>query len=116
MTDDLKGGKMKEVCNHEIGRKMIGGFPGHEHTHQTGTQLCLKCGKTLEELFKQAEARGARRILEGLPIEKRNVAKEMKVFDKVGHKLDAIISGTMTAGFNQAKDELIAYKKRWEEK
>lgn len=40
-------------CNHEIGRRVIGGFLGHEHTHPTGPQLCLKCGKTLDEISIQ---------------------------------------------------------------
>lgn len=41
------------TCGHEIGRKAIGGFPGHEHIHPTGEQLCLKCGKTLKELLER---------------------------------------------------------------
>lgn len=39
------------TCDHEIGRKVIGGFPGHEHAHTMGPQVCLKCGKTLGELI-----------------------------------------------------------------
>ena len=41
----------EEKCQHEIGRKAIGGFSGHEHIHRAGPQICLKCGKTLEELL-----------------------------------------------------------------
>lgn len=40
-------------CSHEIGYRAIGRLPGHPHTHPTGSQMCLKCHKTLDELFKQ---------------------------------------------------------------
>lgn len=45
-------------CEHEIGYKTIGGFPGHEHTHPTGEQVCLKCGKTLKEILDAAYNQG----------------------------------------------------------
>jgi hypothetical protein len=51
MTSDAR-----EPCRHEIGRRAIGGFPGHECVHPAGPQLCLLCGKTLEELFEEARA------------------------------------------------------------
>lgn len=44
---------MIDKCEHEIGRKAIGGFPGHEHIHATGEQICLRCGKTLKELLAE---------------------------------------------------------------
>ena len=40
---------MKEL--HSIGQDCIGGFPGHEHIHPSGQQLCLKCGKTLHDII-----------------------------------------------------------------
>lgn len=46
---------MKKVSKstHEIGYRAIGGFAGHEHTHPTGEQVCLNCGKSLEEIIKK---------------------------------------------------------------
>ena len=38
-------------CEHEFGYNTIGGFPGHEHTHITGYQVCLNCGKTFREIL-----------------------------------------------------------------
>jgi len=37
---------------HDIGRKAIGGFPGHEHVHPTGEQFCFGCGLSLEKIIK----------------------------------------------------------------
>lgn len=44
---------MKYYNTHEIGYRSIGGFPGHEHIHTTGEQICLNCEKTLEEIIKK---------------------------------------------------------------
>lgn len=46
----------KEIleCEHEIGRRAIGGFAGHEHTHPTGNQYCFNCGKYLKDILKEA--------------------------------------------------------------
>lgn len=48
----------RAACNHMIGQHMIGGVPGHEHSHPTGPQVCLRCGKTLDELLAAASAEG----------------------------------------------------------
>ena len=40
-----------KICEHEIGRKAIGGFAGHKHVHSTGNQFCLKCRKYLTEII-----------------------------------------------------------------
>ena len=52
-------------CEHEFGYNTIGGFPGHEHIHATGYQVCLNCGKTFREIFS---------------IEKQKIVKE---FDSI---------------------------------
>lgn len=39
--------------DHEVGRKTIGGFPGHEHFHPYGEQICFNCGRTLREIIAQ---------------------------------------------------------------
>ena len=38
---------------HEIGRKAIGGFPGHPHIHPTGEQLCLNCSMSLKDIIEE---------------------------------------------------------------
>ena len=35
---------------------MLGGFPGHEHSHPAGPQVCLRCGKTLDDLLSERES------------------------------------------------------------
>ena len=49
-----------EKCNHEIGRRAIGGFADHEYIHPSGEQICFNCNKTLADIIKEAkrEARG----------------------------------------------------------
>jgi len=56
--------------------------------------------------IKLAEARGARRILEGLPIEK----KTTPIRDDGLHT--TLVNIALCEGFNQAKDELIAFKQK----
>lgn len=50
----MKVGKMscKTLEDHEFGWKTIGGFPGHEHEHPAGPQVCFRCGKTLPEITR----------------------------------------------------------------
>lgn len=43
----------EKICDHEIGRKAIGGFSGHPQVHPTGNQYCFKCGEYLNEIFDQ---------------------------------------------------------------
>lgn len=51
-------------CQHEIGRKAIGGIPGHEHYHPTGNQLCLNCGRYLHEILSDERADERARLRE----------------------------------------------------
>lgn len=39
---------------HDIGRKAIGGFVGHEHVHSYGKQFCFNCGLSLEKIIKKS--------------------------------------------------------------
>lgn len=52
-----------EECNHEIGWKAMGGFPGHEHTHTIGEQVCLNCGKTLKDIYLQKQKEAIEAVL-----------------------------------------------------
>lgn len=47
--------KCETIEDHDMGYRMMGGFPGHEHTHPTGPQVCLKCGKTLREIVDEVK-------------------------------------------------------------
>ena len=47
-----------QKCDHLIGTRTIGGFPGHEHVHPSGPQVCFRCNKMLDELLDAAYARG----------------------------------------------------------
>ncbi len=51
-SQSQKKKKKKPNIAHNIGFMGIGGFPGHEHVHPTGEQLCLKCGRNLEDIIK----------------------------------------------------------------
>lgn len=46
-----KNNKKLNDCEHSIGYKAMGGFPGHEHIHTTGEQCCLNCEKNLQEIY-----------------------------------------------------------------
>ena len=53
-VDEAYQQEVVDRCEHEIGRKVIGGIVGHPYIHPTGEQLCLKCGKTLKEIIRTA--------------------------------------------------------------
>ena len=50
---DFMKKKPEPINDHEIGRRAIGGFPGHKHIHSTGDQFCFKCNKTLREIIEK---------------------------------------------------------------
>ena len=53
-----------ENCEHEFGHKVIGGFPGHEHIHPTGYQICFNCGKTFEEILAQEKQKWVEKLVD----------------------------------------------------
>lgn len=61
-TRKLMGKEKIENCEHEFGHKVIGGFPGHEHIHPTGYQVCFNCGKTFKEILEQEKEKLMERI------------------------------------------------------
>lgn len=63
-------------CEHEIGRKAIGGFAGHRHVHATGNQLCFKCGKYLTELLKDSYLLGSRAMARKVREKFENIARD----------------------------------------
>lgn len=49
--------KRVRVCEHNmIGKKAIGGFPSHPHTHPVGSPYCFDCNKTVKEIIAEAIA------------------------------------------------------------
>lgn len=68
----------KSVNDHEIGYKTIGGFPGHEHVHHSGEQVCFKCGKTLREIVENARKEEREKVSE---IIESAFAEELGTYD-----------------------------------
>jgi len=67
----------KDECHHEFGWKTLGGFPGHEHTHPIGNQICLKCGKTFIDIISHEKQNLIKKIGENI------LPKVQKFIDKV---------------------------------
>lgn len=61
--EKIKQPKCQNPEDHDIGRNMIGGFPGHPHTHPSSEQICFRCGKTLVEIIEEAEKKGKENVL-----------------------------------------------------
>lgn len=97
--------KSKE-CDHEIGRKVIGGFIGHEQIHPTGEQFCLNCGKTLKEILSHQEQEVKKEMADKIGkmnIDVYNEADDDRFPDDFVEEKDPLV---FERGYNQALQDL----------
>ena len=68
---------------HDIGRKAIGGFAGHKHTHSYGKQFCFNCGLSLEEIIKKKILNCDERELSSIKMRRKKKPTKKQIDDLI---------------------------------